>query len=425
MPGASPGGADDPFANSPYQCIRPLGEGVMGEVYLVEHRHLHSTFVAKIMRAELAVHPQVVDRMRLEAQTLGRLNHPNIVSVAGFGTSTDARPFLVMEHLRGHTLREEIEARGSLPLAESVRHLRELLSGLSAAHALGIVHRDIKPDNLFLATLSTGANVLKILDFGIARVLPGAPSHAPRPLSLPTATGEVIGTPRFLSPEAAVGVRVDTRADLYAAALVFYTMLTGRGPFDHVEDYVELMEAHAREAPPPPSTLSPVPLPPGLDLLVLRALAKDPTARFQTAEALAAELARVTSPFEVGSGGMDTTHVSAAPFSTPYESVPYGARTEVIPTAPPARPAVSAPAPAPPRAPPFPPSQPSQPEPFLRSSPAPAAQPVQSPRFVAPTPSPKRKRAPSRSLLVGLFLLGVVVSAMITITVVGVVVGAH
>lgn len=317
----------------------------MGEVYLVEHRQLFRTFVAKLLHATFVSYPQVVDRVRLEAQALGQLNHPNVVSATGFGTSADGRPFLVLEHLKGRTLREELAERGALPLGEALGYTLALLDGLAAAHALGIVHRDIKPDNLFLAQAGGGERILKILDFGIARVLPTAPASAPQPLALPTETGAVIGTPRFLSPEGALGARVDTRADLYAAALMLYTMLAGRGPFDHVKEGEDLIRAHAKEVPAPPSRYSATPLPAGMDDVLLKALAKDPAERFQTAEALSAALRSVAA----GAGlALPPTQAGARPtpthpltLSTPPKSLPLPdpgtTRTSIRPSAPPSR----------------------------------------------------------------------------------------
>jgi serine/threonine-protein kinase len=148
---------------------------------------------------------------------------------------------------------------------------------------MGIVHRDIKPSNLFLCDLPSGRRVLKVIDFGVARVLPDAHPSAPSPLSVPTATGAVIGTPRYLSPEGAAGEHVDHRADLYAAALVLYTMLTGRGPFDHLEGPPDLA-AKRTEDLEPPSRLARDPLPPELDALLLKALRRDPNERFQDAD---------------------------------------------------------------------------------------------------------------------------------------------
>lgn len=288
-PGPAAPPSADPFAGTQYRALERIDAGGMGEVFLVEHRHLRRTFVAKALHTPLSRHPQVVDRMRLEAQSLGRLNHPNIVSIGGFGMTNDGRPFLVMEHLKGRTLEDELVARGRLPLPEALAVTCQLLAGLEAAHALGIVHRDVKPDNLFIVDLPTGGRIVKVLDFGVARVLPTAPPAAPRPLALPTETGAVIGTPRFLSPEAAAGERVDTRADLYGAGLVLYGMIAGRGPFDHVEGN-GLLAAHAVDAPEPPSAHAGYPIPAALDHVVLRTLAKDPAARFQTAAELRAAL---------------------------------------------------------------------------------------------------------------------------------------
>lgn len=344
MASASTAGVSDPFEGTAYRLVRRLDEGGMGEVYLVEHRQLFRTFVAKLLHATFVSYPQVVDRVRLEAQALGQLNHPNVVSATGFGTSADGRPFLVLEHLKGRTLREELAERGALPLGEALAYTLALLDGLAAAHALGIVHRDIKPDNLFLTQAASGERVLKILDFGIARVLPTAPASAPKPLALPTETGAVIGTPRFLSPEGALGARVDTRADLYAAALMLYTMLAGRGPFDHVKEGEELIRAHTTEVPAPPSRYAPVPLPAGLDELLLKALAKDPAERFQTAEALSAALRGVAAH-----AGVAVPPVHAArptpthplpletPPKTPAVADPGTTRTSIRPSAPPSR----------------------------------------------------------------------------------------
>jgi serine/threonine protein kinase len=336
-------GAGDLFAGTQYRYLERLDAGGMGEVYLVEHRQLFRTFVAKMLHAALVQYPQVVDRMRLEAQALGQLNHPNVVTAAGFGTSADGRPFLVLEHLKGRTLREELAVRGALPTEEAIGHTLALLDGLRAAHALGIVHRDIKPDNLFLATGPSGERVLKILDFGIARVLPTAPAAAPRPLALPTESGAVIGTPRFLSPEGAVGARVDTRADLYAAALMLYTMVAGRGPFDHVSVTSDVMKAHVSEAPALPSLYAPSALPPGLDELLLRALAKDPAERFQTAEMLSSALREVADKAGLTVLPVDAPFSNSARFpETPRSShAPTAAtitHTGFRPSAPPATP---------------------------------------------------------------------------------------
>ena len=286
--------ASDPLAGTPYATVERLGAGGMGEIFLVEHRALRRRFVAKLLRNSYTASPQLVDRMRLEAQSLGRLRHPHIVGVAGFGTTDSGRPYLVLEHLEGRTLAEELAARTRLSVSEAVKYTGELLSALAAAHDLGIVHRDVKPENLFLWDGPEGRS-LKMLDFGVARVLPVAHADAPMPLCVPTETGIVIGTPQFVSPEGAVGTRVDARADLYSAALILYTMLAGRGPFEDVRDQEQILRAHASEPPPPPSMFTEQPLPEPLEGLILQALEKNPEHRFTTARAFSAALARVAT----------------------------------------------------------------------------------------------------------------------------------
>jgi eukaryotic-like serine/threonine-protein kinase len=297
----------DPFAGTPYRALLPLGAGGMGEVFVVEHTQLGRECVAKILHAHLAGDARLVDRMRVEAQSLGRLNHPHIVQITGFGRTREGRPFLVMEWLRGHTLTAELASFGKLPAQEALRLACQLLSALTAAHAIGVVHRDIKPDNLFLCVEPDGSRILKVLDFGVARVMPGAPDSAPNPLTIPTGTGVVIGTPRFVSPEGAVGQRVDARADLYAAALVLYTMVAGRGPFDHFEGDQRLLSAHALEDPTPPSQFNDVPAPSLLDAVILKGLAKNPADRYQNALEFKQELERVGEALYRPVGWIETT----------------------------------------------------------------------------------------------------------------------
>jgi serine/threonine protein kinase len=263
----------------------------MGELIVAEHLELGRQFVVKLLHQRFAGDPQLIDRVRIEAQSLGRLSHPNVVSVVGFGYAADGRPYIAMEYLRGRTLTEELASR-RLSVVESVSFARSLLSALGAAHALGIVHRDVKPDNIMLVERTDGL-VLKVLDFGMARVLPGVASGAPQPLSFPTDTGVVVGTPRFVSPEAARGEEVDARADLYSAALVLFLMLAGRGPFDHLKGTDRLLAAQAESEPDLPSKFAVEPIPAELDAAVRKALAKRPEERFQSAAEFDRELERV------------------------------------------------------------------------------------------------------------------------------------
>jgi len=284
-----PGG--DPFVGTPYRWLRRVGGGGMGDVHLVEHTVLGSEFAAKVLHAKYAGSKQLVDRVRVEAQSLARLEHPNIVRVASFGRLRDERPFIIMEALTGNTLDSEVRGRDRLPLVEAIRYALQLASALAAAHELGIIHRDVKPENLFLHHEHDGSRLLKVLDFGVARIVPGISDASPVPLTLPTDTGIVVGTPRYVSPEAAKGQRVDHRADIYSAGLVLYFMLTGRGPFDHIRDERLVLAAHAHEPPPPLSTHSVEGVTPELEEILRRTLAKAPEQRFASARELEARLA--------------------------------------------------------------------------------------------------------------------------------------
>jgi serine/threonine-protein kinase len=304
---AGPASGYDLFDETPYRTIERLRAGGMGEVYLVEHRTTRRRVVAKLIHAKLGADPRLMERLRIEAQALGQLNHQNIVRVIGFERTRTQRPFLVMEYLEGRTLADEIAARGPLPVHEAVSYACQALSALAAAHEKGLVHRDIKPDNLFVCPLPDGRSCLKLLDFGVVRVLPGSDAVRPLPPDYRTRTGAVVGTPRFVSPEGAEGRPVDARADLYALGLVLYAMLVGRGPFDHLEGDHVLIAAHVAEEPEPPSRFAREPLPPELDRAVLKALSKDPDQRFQSAEEFQGFLEHVSELLRRPQGWLETT----------------------------------------------------------------------------------------------------------------------
>jgi eukaryotic-like serine/threonine-protein kinase len=282
----------DPFADSRYRVTGRLGRGGSSDVYEAEHLALGKSVVIKVLKIDLADDPMYLDRMRLESQTLARLRHRNLIAVTDSGCTSDGRPFFVMERLQGQTLLAELRSRGSIPVDEAIALVQQLLAGLSAAHDAGIIHRDIKLENLFLCDPDDdGRRTLKILDFGIAKVLPGADvARAPKPLAVKSHEGMPIGTPRFLSPEQVLCLEVSARTDIYGAGTVLYELLTGRDPFFHVDDYLELLEAHVSEAPPTPSAVARQPIDPTLDAIVLRALAKAPELRFQSARAFAEAL---------------------------------------------------------------------------------------------------------------------------------------
>jgi len=288
----------DPLLGTNYRARRVLGKGGFATVYEAVHVALGKIVAVKVLHASLADKQRWTERVRVEAQALGQLRSPHIVDVSDFGHTSDGRPFFVMERLFGATLGDELRRRRYFTPAEAIGLVQQLLRGLDAAHRAGLVHRDLKLDNLFVCEASDGRRLLKILDFGIAKVLPSAAGI--QPSSLQTQEGDVIGTPRFLAPEQAMGRDVDARADLYGAGVILYELITGRDPFWHVNDLSALLLAHALEAPRPPSVVAPQPIQPALDDVVLRALAKRPEDRYASAAELAAALEQCARPAPEG-----------------------------------------------------------------------------------------------------------------------------
>ncbi|MGK3997093.1 serine/threonine-protein kinase [Sorangium sp. So ce1024] len=301
------GVAGDALEGTPYRALRALGRGGMGEVVEAEHRALRKRVVVKLVRRAFARDPRFADRLRVEAQALAAVSSPHVVEVLDLGRTPAGRPYFVMERLEGTTLADELARRGALPVDEAIDVVRQVLAGLSAAHRVGLVHRDVKLDNVFLCAPGSapgGGRVVKLLDFGVAKVLDGgvaagAPG-APVPLALdgpayPTEAGLLVGTPRTASPEQARCQPVDARADVYAVGLLMYTLVVGHGPFAHLDDALEVLRAHVLEAPAPPSLCAAQRIPPALDRAVLKALAKRPEERFQSAEAFAEELGRIAA----------------------------------------------------------------------------------------------------------------------------------
>jgi eukaryotic-like serine/threonine-protein kinase len=304
-----PHGKGDPLDGTPYRALGPLGFGGMGEVLEAEHRALRKRLVVKLLREELSGDPRLVDRLRLEAQALAAISHPNIVCVTDFGQTPKGRPYIVMERLHGRTLRQELKELGAIPVARAIEIVRQVLDGLGAAHRVGVVHRDVKPDNIFVCEpIGRSPSVIKLLDFGIVKLLAsdGGPSSIAGPVC-PTEEGMVVGTPRWLAPEQLRFQRVDARTDIFGAGLVLYNLLAGRGPYAHVQDHLELLEAQLNAEPAPPSRYAPQPVPSELDAAVLKALAKNPDQRVQNAEVFSLELARIaaalTEPASSEAGG--------------------------------------------------------------------------------------------------------------------------
>ena len=260
-----------------YRVVRLIGVGGMGSVYEVEHIELGKRFVLKALLRELARREDLVARLRNEWRALARLQHESIVNVTDAGTSGNGVPFYVMERLDGETLAGHLKQKRRLHVLEAVAISIQVLEALSAAHDIGIIHRDVKPANIFLVA---GGGV-KLLDFGVAKIADAT--------SVVTARGIAVGTPRYMSPEQARGERVDGRSDVYAAGLILFEMIAGVGPYDDARDANELLLAHlAREAPPLSSLVMGVS--PELEQILISMLAKDCRARPPHARVAAEQL---------------------------------------------------------------------------------------------------------------------------------------
>lgn len=292
----------DPLQGTPYRTLGALGAGGMGEVVEAEHVELQRRVVVKLLHTPLAKEPKLVDRMRVEARTLAALAHPNVVAVTDFGWTPAGRAYFVMERLYGRTLRATLAEQGALPAVEAIGYVRQVLAGLSAAHRIGIVHRDVKADNVFLCEATDGAPAaVKVLDFGIAKVLRGAALLGGPTPQYPTQDGVLLGTPRSVAPEQALCRPVDARTDVYGAGILLYTLIVGRGPFPHARDQAALLLAHVNDPPTPPSHVAKQTITVDLDRAVLKALAKRPEDRHQTAEEFSEELGRILA------SGLDIT----------------------------------------------------------------------------------------------------------------------
>jgi eukaryotic-like serine/threonine-protein kinase len=281
---------EDLLAGTEYVFCERIGRGTMGDVIVAEHPN-YGRVVIKLLREELAARSDLVQRMCVEARVLALLAHPNIVGLIELSATPAGRPMLVMEHLVGRTLKEEMSERGRFPIDEAVAVTRQILAGLAAAHAAGILHRDVKPANMILAATSGGEKVVKVLDFGVAKVLEDSAIREGSGEKLPMLTmpGALLGTPRFLSPEQILRKPLDARADLYAVGLVLYALLVGEGPFDALHDFPSVLWAHLETIPEPPGKRVPK-IPRALDKVVMRALAKRREDRFESAEAFIAAL---------------------------------------------------------------------------------------------------------------------------------------
>ena len=267
-----------PLLGGRYEVGGRIGTGGMADVRRGVDVRLGRDVAVKVLRADLARDPAFQERFKREAQAAASLNDPSIVSVYDTGADDDGVPFIVMEHVQGRTLREVLQQEGRLLPQRALEVTADICVALSVAHAAGIVHRDIKPGNVML----TRDGQVKVMDFGIAR--------AAADTSAMTMTAAVIGTAAYLSPEQARGEHVDARSDVYSTGCVLYELVTGAPPFVG-DSPVAVAYQHVREDPTPPSAYDDE-LPPEVDAVVLKAMAKNPANRYQSADEMRADLLR-------------------------------------------------------------------------------------------------------------------------------------
>ena len=269
-----------------YRIERSVGEGGMGIVYLATHVTLNKRMAVKVLRGEMARDQDVVQRFVQEAQASSAIGHPNIIDISDFGRLPDNAVYFVMEYLEGEPLTDRIARSRGLSVREALPILEQIASALSSAHSSGIVHRDMKPDNIFLIQRGQTRDFVKVLDFGIAKV-GGAASKL-------TKTGTVFGTPHYMSPEQAAGQTVDQRTDIYALGVIMYEMVTGKVPFD-ADTFMGILSKHMFEPPRPPTEVGEKADLGALEPVILRALAKKPEQRYQSMDDLIVDLGLVRS----------------------------------------------------------------------------------------------------------------------------------
>jgi serine/threonine protein kinase len=286
-----------------YHIIRLIGEGGMGRVYEAQHTRLANRRLAvKLLHDDMARQPDILTRFEREAEAASTIAHPNVVEVLDVHRLEDGRPYIVCEYLEGEEFGALLDRVGTLPVETAVRIVRQICRALMAAHDRGIVHRDVKPENVFLVGDPRAPRV-KVIDFGISKQDDGS--------SKLTRTGMVMGTPAYMAPEQARGEHVDFRADIYAVGGILYRAVTGQKPYDG-DDGAQVLTLVLTEEPKRPRSVAPT-VPEALEVVIQRAMARHPDDRHSSMAQLEAELAEL----DPGSGSVDGSLPSIAPPAAP------------------------------------------------------------------------------------------------------------
>jgi serine/threonine protein kinase/tetratricopeptide (TPR) repeat protein len=269
-----------------YKALDMIGQGGMGTVYRVRNKSLGKDFAVKILRSELATDTSAIKRFEQEANSAGELTHMNLLAVYGHGKTDTGAPYIIMDLLNGESLAEVLKKQNRLEPSRVLNISIQICDALAHAHMKGLIHRDLKPSNIMLVKNELSLDMVKVLDFGIAKLMPSTN----RETQNLTQTGELFGSPSYMSPEQCFGCNVDARSDIYSLGCMMYEMLTGRTPFSG-DNPIQTVIKHLNEEPAPIAKVAfGLNLPLGLEAVVMRCLEKDAAARYQSMDYLKTDL---------------------------------------------------------------------------------------------------------------------------------------
>jgi serine/threonine protein kinase len=308
-----------------YEVLSLIGHGGMGVVYKARHKLMDRIVAIKMLKAALVSDSMSVKRFQQEVKATGRLVHPHAITVYDFGISPEGLPYIVMDYLEGSSLSEVIKKDGQVEVDRCIKIVSEACEALAHAHKQGVVHRDLKPSNIVLTNYDDDPDFVKVVDFGVAKLVGGAAEGAQRL----TQTGEVCGSPVYMSPEQCLGQELDFRSDIYSMGIVVYETLTGRLPLIG-RTMVDTMSKHVSEMPQPFNKIRPdIYIPERLEQVVFRAMAKDPAKRHQSMEELRADL-EYAIPKPGRNSSLRSTHASMAAYPPAAEPKGFSRKTAMM-----------------------------------------------------------------------------------------------